>query len=90
MASKFNEILVTAFLPAIKAVGKAELSSILEKIQEHNSVEVYENTLRSVHSSFSLLKEVAVKSKTKIDDGLIDMILESVEEAAEDDGVELK
>lgn len=89
MASKLNEILVSAFIPAIKAVGKAELSSILEKIQDHNSVEVYTNTLRSIHSSFLLLKEVAVKSKTKIDDGLIDMVIESVEEAAEEDNVTL-
>jgi hypothetical protein len=89
MASKFNEILVSAFIPAIKAVGKAELTTILEKIQDHNTIEVYTNALRSIHSSFLLLKEVAVKSKTKIDDGLIDMILESVEEAALEDGVVL-
>ena len=84
-----KEILVNTFLPAIKVVGKAELSEILSKIKEHNTEEVYTSTLKSIHSSFTLLKKVAVKTKSKIDDGLIDMVLETIEEAAADDEIPL-
>jgi hypothetical protein len=84
-----KEILVSTFLPAIKAVGQAELSEILSKIKEHNTIEMYTSTLKSIHSSFTLLKEVAVKTKSKIDDGLIDMVLETIEQAASDDDIEL-
>lgn len=87
--SGIKETLVAVLIPAIKAIGKLQLSEVLSKIQTNNSREVYENTLQSIHSSFSLLREVAVKSKTKIDDGIIDMVLETVEEAAEEDGVTL-
>jgi hypothetical protein len=85
----FQEILVNAVLPMVKAVGKAQLAEILGKIKTNNTEEVYVNTLKSVHSSFALLKEVAVKTKTKIDDGIIDAILESVSEAAAADDIAL-
>lgn len=87
MPINFNEILVTLILPAIKAVGKVQLKEVLSKIQEYNSPAVYANTLKSINSSFGLLKEVALKSKTKVDDGIIDTILEAVQEAAAEDGI---
>lgn len=87
--ANIKEALIAMLIPAIKGIGKLQLSEVLSKIQEHNTPEVYENTLKSIHSSFSLLKQVAEKSKTKIDDGLIDMVLETVEEAADDDNVQL-
>lgn len=85
----FKEILVATLLPAIKAVGKIQLSEIFAKVKLNNKPDVYANTLKGIHSSFSLLKEVALKSKTKIDDGIIDLVLESVQEAAEEDGITL-
>lgn len=85
----FNDIIVNFFLPAFKGVGKAELAKVLEKIQLHNTIEVYTNTLKSINSSFSLLKEVAIKSNTKIDDGLVDLVLEAVRESAAADGIAL-
>lgn len=85
----FKEILVSAALPMVKAVGKAELSELLETIQKNNTPEMYGNTLTAVYSSFSLLHEVAVKTKTKIDDGLIDFVLETVVEKAQEAGINL-
>lgn len=89
MPINFKEIMIAALMPAIKAVGKMELMEILSKIQEHNTAKVYENTLKSMHSNFTLLKEVAIKSKTKIDDGIIDLVLEAVVESAAEDGIVL-
>lgn len=91
--SKINEIFVSTILPIvlpiIKLIGKAQFVEVLEGIKEHNTREVYENTLKSVHSTFKLLKEVTDKTKTKIDDFPVDMIIEAVEESAARNGVTL-
>ena len=80
---KIKEILVEAMLPAIKAVGKAEMKAVLSGIKDHNTPEIYRTTLQGLYSNFSLLKQAANKTKTKVDDGVIDLILEAVEETAE-------
>ncbi|HET6767167.1 MAG TPA: hypothetical protein VFH08_07205 [Chitinophagaceae bacterium] len=87
--SKIKEILVEAMLPAIKAVGKAEIGAVLSGIKEHNTAEIYRTTLQGLHSNFSLLKQAAYKSKTKIDDGIIDLVLEAVKESADSGGIVL-
>lgn len=89
MASKFQEILVSAILPAVEAVGKAQLLDILKKIKTNNTKEVYEHTLKSVYNAFKLMSELTGKTKTKIDDGVVNMVLDAVGEAAEDADIEL-
>jgi hypothetical protein len=87
--SKVNEIIIKAILPTIKAVGKLEMENVLSGIKEHNTPEVYKNTLQGLHSDFLLLREVAVKTGSKIDDGIIDLILEAVQESADTAGIAL-
>jgi hypothetical protein len=87
--SKFKEIIVSTFLPAIKEVGKIELEAVLASIRDNNNQEVYSNTLRSLHSNFSLLREASVKTKTQIDDGIVNLVLEAVSDRAEADKVSL-
>ena len=87
--SKIKEIIVASVLPVIKEVGKIEMQQVLTGIKKNNSPEIYLNTLRGLHANFSLLREVAVKTKTAIDDGIIDLVLESVEENANIDGIVL-
>lgn len=89
MPVNLKEIIVASVMPVVKIIGKSELENVLQSIQDHNSPEVYKNTLKSIHSSFLLLKDVALKSKNKIDDGIIDLVLEAVEESAEDDDITL-
>lgn len=81
--SKFNQVIVSLVLPAIKAVGKAELSTILYTIRDNNTPEMFANLLMALSSTFAMLDEVAKKTATKIDDGLIDMVLETVQEVAD-------
>lgn len=81
--SKIKEILVEAMLPAIKAVGKSEMKAVPSGIKHHNSPEIYQTMLQGLYSNFSLLKREAFKTKTKVDDGVTDLILEAVEETAE-------
>lgn len=87
--SKIKEIIVEAMLPAIKAVGKAEMEAVLSGIKQHNTTEIYRTTLQGLHSNFSLLKQAAYKTKTKIDDGIIDLVLEAVKESADSGGIVL-
>lgn len=89
MSLDLKELLLAGIMPVLKSVGKAEILDVLAKVQSNNTPQMYEQTLKAIHSSFSLLKEVTVKTKTKIDDGIVDLILEAVEEAASDAGIDL-
>lgn len=80
--TKIHEIMVSAILPAIKAVGKLEMENVLSGIKEQNGMEVYQNTLHGIYSGFSLLKTTALKTRTRIDDGIVDLVLEAVKESA--------
>jgi hypothetical protein len=86
---KIHQLLATAFLPAFKAVGKAEMETVLTGIRDNNGPDTYHNTLQGLHSNFSLLKEAASKTKTRIDDGIVDLVLEAVKESADADGIVL-
>jgi hypothetical protein len=87
--SKVKEMIVEAVLPAIKAVGKLEMETVLANIKAHNTPNVYKNTLESLHANFSLLKEAALKTKSKVDEGIVELILEAVNECAEADNIKL-
>ena len=87
--SKVKEIMVAAILPAIKEVGKIEMKQVFSGIKDHYTPEMYRNTLRGLHSNFLLLRQVSVKTKTKVDDGIIDIIIEAVKESADSDGIVL-
>lgn len=86
---KIKELIVKAILPAIKAIGKAEMEVVLSGIKEQNTPEIYRNTLQGLHSNFSLLKQAALKTRSRIDDGIPDLILEAVKENADADGIVL-
>lgn len=87
--SHIREKIVAAILPAIKAVGKIEMETVLLGIKRNNTPEIYNNTLRGLHANFSLLKTAAIKTSTRVDDGIIDLVLEAVKDTAEADGIVL-
>lgn len=87
--SKIHEMIVSAVLPIIKGAGKLEMQNVLLSIKEHNAPELYRSTLQGLYSNFSLLKEAAVKTKSNFDDGIVNLVLEAVEETATSDGIVL-
>lgn len=87
--SKIKEAIVEAILPVIKTAGKIEMENVLSNIKEHNDNKIYKDLLQGIHSNFSLLKEAALKTKTKIDEGIIDLVLEAVSDKAETDNIPL-
>lgn len=84
-----HELLVSTLMPVIKSVGKAQLKDIFAKWKEHNGPEVYVPALKGIHAGFKLLHEVALKTATKIDDGIVDTVTEAIEEFAAAEGIEL-
>jgi hypothetical protein len=82
LMTKVHEILVSAILPAIKSVSKLEMETMLSGIKQRNGMEVYVNTLCEIYSGFSLLKETSIKTRTRINDGIVDLVLEVVKESA--------
>lgn len=86
---KIKEAIVEAIMPVIKTAGKIEMGHVLSNIKEHNNDETYKNVLHGIYCNFLLLKEAALKTKTKIDEGIIDLVLEAVIEKAETDKIVL-
>ena len=85
--SKIHEMIASAVLPIIKGVGKLEMQNVLLTIKENNTPDIYKNTLQGLHSNFSLLKEAASKTKSNFDDGVVELVLEAVNESADKDGI---
>jgi hypothetical protein len=84
-----KEIIVASVLPAIKEVGKLEMKEVLLGIKEHNDPEIYKNTIRGIYANFSLLRSAAVKTRTVVDDGIVELVLAAVRECAESDEINL-
>ena len=80
---KVSSLVLEILVPAFKSVGKAEMKIILSTVKEHNSPVAYESVLKGIHVNFGILREVAARTKTKFDDGIIDLVLEAVKESAE-------
>lgn len=87
--SKINEIIVSAVLPAVKGVVKAQVSDLLDGIKDHNDAETFATLIKSTHSTFKLLKEGAKKTKTKIDDSIVDLFIEIAEEKADENDIDI-
>ncbi len=85
--AKIKEIIVEAVLPAVKTIGKIQMQNVLLSIKHHNTAAMYQGMLRGLHANFSLLKEAASRSSTKVDDGIIDLVLEAVKENADADEI---
>lgn len=85
--SKFKQVVLEAIIPVIKKAGTAEMKIVLAGVKEHNSAEVYKDILQSLYCNFSLLKQAAIKTKTNIDDGIVDLVIDAVKENAENENI---
>lgn len=83
----FQELIVAAVLPAVNAVAAQKIGEALDKVKDNNTPEVYEQGIRGLHAGLSLLATVTDKTKTKIDDKLVDGLLETVQTHGEENGI---
>lgn len=84
-----SDVIAQIFMSAAKEAGKVKIAELLAKIKQNNTAEVYEQALKAGSSFFTLLGELAKKSKTKLDDYSIGIFLEPIQDAAEADEIEL-
>lgn len=84
-----KEILANLIFPVIKQIGIIELKGILAKIQAEEPPAKFVDILKSLNSTWRVIQTYAVQTKTKIDDGFVDTILQAVTETANENGIQL-
>lgn len=77
---KTKTMFLQLLLNAVKTAASAELATLLEKFKEHNPPEDYDRLIASLKNSFELLQKVADQTKTKIDDTVVGIVLNSLPE----------
>lgn len=70
----FKELL----LAAIGQAASTELSLLFEKFRQLNGEEKYNELILSIRNSFKLLQSVTDKTKTKIDDEFVKIVLDAL------------
>lgn len=68
----------TILLQLLKGAITVEMQNLLEKFREKNGEEKYNQLVTALRANLELLSYVADETKTKIDDKLIDILLESL------------
>ena len=74
---------VALLLKALSGAASAEISHLLEKFRELNGDEKYFQLVVAMRNSFTLLLDVVDNTKTKIDDTLVQIILDALPEIEE-------
>lgn len=67
-------------LSAVAGVITSALKLLLDKFQENNGPDKAVQLKSTIKNAFLLLKDVTDKTKTKIDDTIVDVILEAVKD----------
>lgn len=72
---------INILLQAIAGALKVQLILLIEKHKELHGEEKNEQLKGAISNSFKLLKDVTDKTKSKIDDTVVKIVLEATEEA---------
>lgn len=88
MGLNLKELIVAGIMPVFKGVGKAQLEDLLQQLHDHEPA-VYADTMKGLYSAAKVLHKLADKTKSKIDDGILDTIIEAIEENADQNDVTL-
>jgi len=75
---KNKNMLLQILMNAIKTGATEELRHLLEIFKRNNPEEDYNDLVTSLRHSFKLLAKVVDKTKTKVDDTLVDIILKAL------------
>lgn len=69
---------IQLLLNAVSSGATLELKHLLEKFKEINGEEKYQQLVEALRNSFTLLQDVTDKTKTKVDDTVVNIILNSL------------
>jgi len=72
---------IQILLAAISGGVSAELVTLLVKFRELNGEKKYQELKTALLNSFLLLKSVTDKTKTKVDDTAVNMVLQAIDQA---------
>jgi len=88
MASKLTEFLVNSLVPVFEEIGESKLVEVLQDFHDKNP-EQYEVSIKAGHVFIQPLIEYVKKSKSKIDDGIVDAIHDAIDTSAKMNGIDL-
>lgn len=84
-----GEILLGAMLPVVQSVGTAQMVELLQKAHDQNE-QGYKAMVQGVYPPLKrLLVPLVGSTKTRIDDTLVAVLVDSIEQSAEANGVTL-
>lgn len=89
MPVNWKEVLIESFMGPIKAIGQIEIGDLLEKLDVAEDDAEFAEDLKGGYRLFKRLQLLAEKTKTKIDDGLLDLVVAAIEMKAESAGIDL-
>ena len=75
---KNNYMLLQFLLKAVQGAATEELKHLLDRFRELNGQAKHDKLVLSIKNSFALLKEVTDETKTKCDDTLVGIVLNSL------------
>lgn len=81
MAFNIGEILLSALTPVLESVGESKLVDLLQQLHDHHP-ETYQSTIKSGYLFAKQLQTVVTSSTSKIDDAIVQAIVESIEASA--------
>lgn len=84
-----KEIFLTPFVAAIEAIGAAGLVEGLDQMKKDESPEDFAQIIKVFYANFSIVLKYAKKTKTKIDDAVVQTILDAVKQVADENNISL-
>lgn len=86
--AKLNAIIVELLSTTIKTVGESKLVEVLQKLHDKNP-DNFSDKIKAIHLGLLWMQPEVQASKTKIDDAVLEGLLEALEASALANGVEL-
>ncbi len=87
MATPFKEILLNALSISLEAIGETKLVEVLQKLHDADEFQYWE-AIKGGRVIVNSLSPLIAKSKTPIDDALINSLRDAIETSAAANGEE--
>lgn len=85
-----GKAILEAFANKLEEIGESKLEEILQKVHDEDGAEEYKAAIYGGHVFVQKLKKFADKTKTKIDNAILDSIDESIHDSAAKNGIPLE
>ncbi len=83
-----KEVLLALLSTSLQTVGEAKLLGVLQDLADNDKVQ-YEAAVRAGHSFVLAVKPLVDKTKTPIDDAILDALGDAIQSSASQNGITL-